>query len=562
MAITFQNHASFTSPDNLPSLASAPARRQVALVPGSCPHIEAEFAPLLRRRLLATSGVALFVLGLFLISGFLAPSPFSSFVFVQTLHATVVVILAILAGLLASPLPITFCRLRKLELLTFGLISVFFLITQYEFIATGEILGLAADGKEAALVRLGALTLTQRWFCIIVVYGTFIPNSWKRAVGVTGSMAVVLILFTLYLAIFNSVVGKYLWIAIADQVILLTIAVLVAGFGSYKILELHERAFEARKLGQYSLKEKLGAGGMGEVYLGEHILLRRPCAIKVIRPDRAGDPRNLHRFEREVRVMATLTHSNTVEIFDYGHTEDGTFYYVMELLPGLNLQELVDRSGPLAPERAVCLLRQVASALREAHGIGFIHRDIKPSNIIACERGRIYDVAKLLDFGLVKGFGQSQELVGATQDGAITGSPAYMSPEQGIGKPLDARTDVYSLGAVAYFLLTGQMPFVRDNPMQIILAHAHDEVTPPSTLQPGLSAELEQIILRCLEKDPANRYQNVEDLESALADCPLEQSWTQVRARLWWEEYAARKAEAPAATADENLRETVQLAGA
>src|SRR5262249_15034987 len=157
--------------------------------------------------------------------------------------------------LLASSLPITFCQLRKLELLTFGLIGVFFLITQYEFIATGEILGLAAEGKEAALVRLGSLTLAQRWFCIIVVYGTFIPNSWKRAVGVTGTMALVLILFTLSQAIFNSVVGKYLWIAIADQFILLTIAVLVAGFGSYKILELHERAFEAQKLGQYSLKE-------------------------------------------------------------------------------------------------------------------------------------------------------------------------------------------------------------------------------------------------------------------------------------------------------------------
>jgi len=222
------------------------------------------------------------------------------------------------------------------------------------------------------------------------------------------------------------------------------------------------------------------------------------------------------------------------------------------------LQELVDQSGPLIPERAVSLLRQVASALREAHAIGFIHRDIKPSNIITCERGRVYDVAKLLDFGLVKGFGQSQDLLGATQDGAITGSPAYMSPEQGIGKPLDARTDVYSLGAVAYFLLTGQMPFVRDNPMQIILAHAHDEVTPPSTLRPGLSDELERIILRCLEKDPGNRFQNIEDLETALAECCLAQSWTQSRARLWWDEYSVRKAEAPS-PADENLRETVQL---
>lgn len=561
MAITFQSATSSGPLDNFASLVSAPARRQVALVPGSCPHIESEFAPLLRRRVLVTCGIALFVLGMFLISNFVSPAPLPSFIFVQTLHACVVVVLAALIGLLASPLEITYCRLRKIELLTFGLITVFFLVSMYEFVAVGEVLSFAAPGHERELIRLGALTFTQRWFCIIVVYGTFIPNNWKRAAAVTGSMAGLLVLFTLYQAIFNPLVGKYLWISIADQLILLTIAVLVAVFGSYKILQLHERAFEAKKLGQYSLKDKLGAGGMGEVYLGEHILLRRPCAIKVIRPDRAGDPKNLHRFEREVRVMATLTHSNTVEIFDYGHTEDGTFYYVMEYLPGLNLQELVDQSGALEPERAVSLLRQVASALREAHAIGFIHRDIKPSNIITCERGRIYDVAKLLDFGLVKGFGQSQELVGATQDGAITGSPAYMSPEQGIGKVLDARSDVYSLGAVAYFLLTGQMPFVRDNPMQIILAHAHDAVTPPSVLRPGLPDELERIILRCLEKDPGNRFQSIEDLETALGDCRLAQSWTQSRAHLWWDEYASRKAEAPS-PANEHLRETVQLAQA
>ena len=439
------------------------------------------------------------------------------------------------------------------------MITVFFLASQYQLVATGEVLRLAASGREAELIRLSSLTLTQRWVIGIVIYGTFIPNTWKRAAAVTCSMASVLIFFTLYQAIFNPLVGKYLWICLADLLILLSIAVMLAAFGSYKILQLHERAFEAQKMGQYSLKQKLGSGGMGEVYLGEHILLRRPCAIKVIRPDRAGDPKNLLRFEREVRVMATLTHSNTVEIFDYGHTEDGTFYYVMEYLPGLSLQDLVDQAGPLAPERAVSLLRQVASALREAHAIGFIHRDIKPSNIITCERGRIYDVAKLLDFGLVKGFGQSQELVGATQDGAIIGSPAYMSPEQGIGKPLDARGDVYSLGAVAYFLLTGQMPFVRDTPMQVILAHAHDEIAPPRTLRPDIPDDLERLILRCLEKEPGKRFQSIDEMEAALAACRIEQTWTQSRARHWWEEYAARKAETTPLP-NELLHETVQLA--
>ena len=209
------------------------------------------------RRLLVTSGVALFIFSV-LLSSFLAPSPVPSFVFVQTFHACVVALLAMLVGLLASPVQISFCQLRKLELLAFGLIGVFFLVSQYEFIATGDVLRLAAPGSEREVVRLGTIMFTQRWFGIIVIYGTFVPNSWKRAAAVTGGMALTLMLFTFSMALFNSLVGKYLWICLGDQFILMTIAVLVAVFGSYKILQLHERAFDAQKLGQYSLKQKLG----------------------------------------------------------------------------------------------------------------------------------------------------------------------------------------------------------------------------------------------------------------------------------------------------------------
>src|SRR5437763_6726167 len=217
-------------------------------------------------------------------------------------------------------------------------------------------------------------------------------------------------------------------------------AVAIAVFGSHKIRALYEEVHEARRMGHYRLKDVLGFGGMGAVCLAEHVLLRRPCAIKVIRPDQAGDPRTLIRFEREVQATATLTHWNTVEIFDYGHTEDGTFYYVMEYLPGMNLEDLVEQHGPMPPERAVHFLRQVCQALREAHSIGLIHRDIKPSNIFACERGKVYDVAKLLDFGLVKGVGTEGDKVKLTRDGAFTGSPAFMSPEQALGRNhLDAR---------------------------------------------------------------------------------------------------------------------------
>src|SRR5205085_4446481 len=206
-----------------------------------------------------------------------------------------------------------------------------------------------------------------------------------------------------------------------------------------------------------------------------HQLLRRPCAVKLIRPEHAGNVANLERFEREVQIMATLTHWNTVEIYDYGHAEDGTFYYVMEYLPGLSLEQLVLQHGPLPPERVVHLLKQVCGALREAHAIGLIHRDVKPSNILICERGGLHDVAKLLDFGLVLAPGVSADGADLTQEGSIAGTPAYMSPEQAGGQEnLDLRSDVYSLGAVAYFLLTGHPPFAGRSPVKVVAAHLYE----------------------------------------------------------------------------------------
>src|SRR5438552_513936 len=303
----------------------------------------------------------------------------------------------------------------------------------------------------------------------------------------------------------------------ALRVLELTIFGAIAVFGSHKIRELHMKAHEAQRLGQYRLKQVLGFGGMGAVYLAEHVLLRRPCAIKLIRPDQAGDPQTLIRFEREVQATATLTHWNTVEIFDYGHTEDGTFYYVMEYLQGMNLKDQVERHGPMPPERAVHFLRQVCQALREAHSIGLIHRDIKPSNIFAYERGKVYDVAKLLDFGLVKGIGLGNDGIKLTHDGAFTGSPAFMSPEQAVGQQqLDARSDIYNVGAVAYFLITGELLFDRTSPLQMLHAHAYEPLVPNQEFQETVAADLQRVILRCLEKDPDHRYQDTLTLDKAL----------------------------------------------
>jgi serine/threonine protein kinase len=275
---------------------------------------------------------------------------------------------------------------------------------------------------------------------------------------------------------------------------------------------------------------------MGAVYLAEHRMLKRPCAIKLIHPDRAGDPQVLARFEREVRMTARLSHWNTVEIFDYGRTDDGTFFYVMEYLPGLSLQELLEHHGPLPPERVVFLLRQVCQALREAHQVGLIHRDIKPGNIFAAERGGLHDVVKLLDFGLVKPVHENPA-TNLSQEGGISGTPLFMSPEQARGlADLDARSDIYSLGAVAYALLTGRPPFDGTNPMDVMIAHARDEVIKLSQLRPDVPSDLECVILRCLAKRPDDRFQDVDSLEQALANCATADRWTQWQAARWWRE--------------------------
>ena len=235
-------------------------------------------------------------------------------------------------------------------------------------------------------------------------------------------------------------------------------------------------------------------------------------------------------------MTARLSHWNTVEIFDYGRTEDGTFFYVMEYLPGLSLEDLLRRHGPLPAGRVVHLLRQTCQGLREAHAIGLIHRDIKPGNIFAAQRGGLYDVAKLLDFGLVKPVAEIPS-ARLTHEGAISGTPLFMSPEQarGLGD-LDARSDIYSLGAVAYTLLTGRPPFEETNPFEVMIAHARDEVVPPSRVRREVPADLEQVILRCLAKKPEDRFPDVESLEQALADCTAAGQWTAANAAHWWHE--------------------------
>ena len=308
-------------------------------------------------------------------------------------------------------------------------------------------------------------------------------------------------------------------------------------------------------VGPYRVRVLLGSGGMGEVYLAEHTALKRLCALKRIRADRARDPDVVARFKGEVQAMARLTHPNTVDVYDYGTTDDGEFYYVMEFLPGLSLQEIADRTGPLPAGRVIHLQRQVCAALKEAHGHGMVHRDIKPANIFAAERGGIYDFAKLLDFGLVKST-QSPEDLQVTREGLVLGSPLFAAPELAFGEcEVDYRADIYSLGATAYFLLTARPVFMGENPLRVALAHAQQMPAPLSQFRNDIPAALEAIVLRCLAKSPKDRFASVAELEAALAACACEHPWAQEQAERWWQD-AADFTSGPATSAIDPFAET------
>ncbi len=295
---------------------------------------------------------------------------------------------------------------------------------------------------------------------------------------------------------------------------------------------------EARRLGQYTLEQKLGEGGMGVVYRASHAMLRRPTAIKLLPPEKAGSAA-LERFEREVQLTARLSHPNTVAVFDYGRTPDGVFYYAMEYLDGINLDTLVREDGPQPPARVVHVLRQVASALTEAHGIGLIHRDVKPENIILCERGGMPDVAKVVDFGLVRDLERAAD---ASRTNLVQGTPLYLSPEA-ITAPdsVDGRGDLYALGAVGYFLLSGQHVFSGATLVEVCSHHLHTRPVPPSEkLGRALPLPIESLVLACLEKDPARRPASASELREKLGALAQAHPWGEDDARAWWERWRER----------------------
>lgn len=295
-----------------------------------------------------------------------------------------------------------------------------------------------------------------------------------------------------------------------------------------------QAALETQKLGQYTLEEKLGSGGMGMVYKGRHAVLRRPTAIKMLQLDRISED-SVARFEREVKITSQLNHPNTVQIYDYGRTPEGLFYYAMEYLDGIDLQKLVDAYGPQTEGRVIHILTQVCGSLYEAHSMGLVHRDIKPANVMLNRRGGEPDVAKVLDFGLVKALDESKQN-SLTAAGSLTGTPLYMSPEA-IQTPnaVDARSDLYAVGALGYFLLTGQALFDVQNIVELCRMHvSQTPVAPSERLGRPISVELEAAILACLEKSLAKRPQTARDLAALLARAPTANAWSINEADLWW----------------------------
>ena len=382
---------------------------------------------------------------------------------------------------------------------------------------------------------------------LVLVHPMIVPNSMRNTLLVglaAASMDPVGVGIAAVRGVPIPPVAALFWVFLPNY-----LAAVLAVLPARIISRLGREVDKARELGSYHLGELIGRGGMGEVYRARHRILRRPAAVKLIRPDRtevrSGEAWNTvaQRFWREAEAAASLSSPHAIALYDFGLTPDGSFYYVMELLDGMDLESLVERFGPVTPGRAVYLLRQACHALAEAHSIGLVHRDIKPANLFACRAGLETDFVKVLDFGLVKFTGSdSPQELRETAPGFATGTPAYMAPEVARGKrAIDRQVDIYALGGVAYWLLTGRLVFEADTPMKMMIAHIEQEPMPPSgRTELVIPRCLDELVLACLAKDPANRPPDAATLASLLAACDVGEPWTAELAERWWRKHLPR----------------------
>lgn len=394
-------------------------------------------------------------------------------------------------------------------------------------IVTGDFSILLADVARIPIDL--AMAHSSMWGLLLVATGVLLPSTRE-----TGTRRIALLASCALIPDIIVLGGADSWpqntlVYVVTKAVMVSLYAAFAAYGGNRIEALRRDVQAARQLGQYVLTSPLGAGGMGEVHLAEHRLLRRPCAVKLIRQEQVGDEATLRRFEREAQATAALTHPSTVQVFDYGITDDGTFYYVMEYLDGETLEALLAREGPQPLTRVGHILAQLCGALQEAHDRGLVHRDIKPANVMVCTRGGVRDVAKLLDFGLVASVHAGRDparpdaapVAGdgrLTEAGNILGTPAYMSPEQcGGDSAIGAASDIYSLGALTYALLTGRAPFSGRGPMQMIAAHLMETAPRADATNPSVPTDIGSVVARALAKAPGDRFPTVAQFGEAFA---------------------------------------------
>jgi eukaryotic-like serine/threonine-protein kinase len=422
----------------------------------------------------------------------------------------------------------------------------------------GTSLLLAGVGLAAMAAQPDQMQLMAGLFALAVTMmarAVLIPSTAKRTLVLSSIAAVPLLVISFVFhqpVLMPGFTPGFLKLLISVNALLwLILSVSLATVTSLTIYGLRQQVKAASEIGQYTLEEKIGAGGMGEVWRARHRMLIRPAAVKLVTARELGsapgrDPElRLRRFEREARATAGLKSPHTVQLYDFGVTDDGTLYYVMELLDGMDLDTLIDRFGPVPAERAIHLLLQVCASLDDAHQNGLVHRDIKPANIVVSRFGAAWDFVKVLDFGLVKleSARQGEQNARLTEETSVSGTPGFIAPEVVLGEKSDHRVDIYSLGCVAYWLVTGKLVFEGPGAVKVMSDHIHTAPAPASSrANLPIPSELDALILECLEKDPSKRPSSAAALQSRLQAIPLATPWTRERAEEWWKVHAPDRA--------------------
>jgi serine/threonine-protein kinase len=448
-------------------------------------------------------------------------------------------VIAIAAALLVAAV----IRSKRVSLPVAMKIGLVFEVASCYGIAMAELIDTRPLIEGGRVVMWHGLSWVAVWTLLFTIV---VPSPPRRAVvaalaSVSSVPVTMLVLQTMNLTSLRLDPGQFFFWLVFPYLLV----VCMAYVGARVVYSLGTEVRRAREMGSYRLEEKLGQGGMGEVWRARHRMLARPAAIKLMRPSLRGNGQAgvsqeaVRRFEREAQVIASLRSPHTVTLFDFGVADDGAFYYVMELLDGLDTDKLVRRYGPVPAERAIHIVRQMCHSLSEAESRGLVHRDIKPANIHLCRYGEEHDFVKVLDFGIVKTVQETPDAEPAlTGENVLHGTPAFMAPEQGMGgdSAVDSRTDIYATGCVAYWLLTGQLVFDAAKPMGLLLHHASTPPVPPSTrTELPIPPALDHVVLSCLAKDPAQRPQSARELSQRLAQVDCGATWTEARAREWWE---------------------------